>query len=233
MWSPFHIHFSTFWFANPSINLHRLSSASYDNKTIFCWVLHYIICKLYYLNYFLIHIIALFFIDNILCLSPHSDCKFNCHKRCAYKVPNDCLGEATGGNKTLQHIGSSWWLHTVEMSADLNEEQQYSDATLVWMPCLFSFSLRDQCGHLLLHLLWFHISQSLLATYTILLNRCMELTNINLTFHKYDKPVIGSGSVRLSEHYPEINQLFWLVSIWQYRHEELCLEDPIKTTTLS
>ncbi|KAG7483954.1 hypothetical protein MATL_G00043800 [Megalops atlanticus] len=22
------------------------------------------------------------------------DCKFNCHKRCAYKVPNDCLGEA-------------------------------------------------------------------------------------------------------------------------------------------
>ncbi|KAF7699809.1 serine/threonine-protein kinase D2 [Silurus meridionalis] len=24
------------------------------------------------------------------------DCKFNCHKRCAYKVPNDCLGETTG-----------------------------------------------------------------------------------------------------------------------------------------
>uniref|UniRef100_A0A667YYG2 Serine/threonine-protein kinase n=1 Tax=Myripristis murdjan TaxID=586833 RepID=A0A667YYG2_9TELE len=25
------------------------------------------------------------------------DCKFNCHKRCAYKVPNDCLGETIGG----------------------------------------------------------------------------------------------------------------------------------------
>lgn len=22
------------------------------------------------------------------------DCKFNCHKRCATRVPNDCLGEA-------------------------------------------------------------------------------------------------------------------------------------------
>uniref|UniRef100_A0AAR2KL52 Serine/threonine-protein kinase n=1 Tax=Pygocentrus nattereri TaxID=42514 RepID=A0AAR2KL52_PYGNA len=27
------------------------------------------------------------------------DCKFNCHKRCAYKVPNDCLGETIGGNE--------------------------------------------------------------------------------------------------------------------------------------
>lgn len=25
------------------------------------------------------------------------DCKFNCHKRCVYKVPNDCLGETIGG----------------------------------------------------------------------------------------------------------------------------------------
>ncbi|KAI7800808.1 putative serine/threonine-protein kinase D2 [Triplophysa rosa] len=24
------------------------------------------------------------------------DCKFNCHKRCAYKIPNDCLGETLG-----------------------------------------------------------------------------------------------------------------------------------------
>uniref|UniRef100_A0A3Q3IR39 Serine/threonine-protein kinase n=1 Tax=Monopterus albus TaxID=43700 RepID=A0A3Q3IR39_MONAL len=32
------------------------------------------------------------------------DCKFNCHKRCAYKVPNDCLGETTGetANKSLK-----------------------------------------------------------------------------------------------------------------------------------
>uniref|UniRef100_A0A8C1KK65 Serine/threonine-protein kinase n=1 Tax=Cyprinus carpio TaxID=7962 RepID=A0A8C1KK65_CYPCA len=29
------------------------------------------------------------------------DCKFNCHKRCAYKVPNDCLGE-TLGNKYME-----------------------------------------------------------------------------------------------------------------------------------
>lgn len=28
------------------------------------------------------------------------DCKFNCHKRCAYKVPNDCLGETIGDNKS-------------------------------------------------------------------------------------------------------------------------------------
>uniref|UniRef100_A0A8C7N8K8 Serine/threonine-protein kinase n=1 Tax=Oncorhynchus kisutch TaxID=8019 RepID=A0A8C7N8K8_ONCKI len=27
------------------------------------------------------------------------DCKFNCHKRCAYKVPNDCLGETIGGKE--------------------------------------------------------------------------------------------------------------------------------------
>ncbi|KAG7266864.1 hypothetical protein CRUP_026071 [Coryphaenoides rupestris] len=26
----------------------------------------------------------------------YGDCKFNCHKRCAYKVPNDCLGETFG-----------------------------------------------------------------------------------------------------------------------------------------
>ncbi|XP_067450874.1 serine/threonine-protein kinase D2 isoform X1 [Thunnus thynnus] len=28
------------------------------------------------------------------------DCKFNCHKRCAYKVPNDCLGETIGDNRS-------------------------------------------------------------------------------------------------------------------------------------
>uniref|UniRef100_A0A672HV09 Serine/threonine-protein kinase n=1 Tax=Salarias fasciatus TaxID=181472 RepID=A0A672HV09_SALFA len=27
------------------------------------------------------------------------DCKFNCHKRCAYKVPNDCLGETFGDSE--------------------------------------------------------------------------------------------------------------------------------------
>uniref|UniRef100_A0A8C6TY05 protein kinase C n=1 Tax=Neogobius melanostomus TaxID=47308 RepID=A0A8C6TY05_9GOBI len=29
------------------------------------------------------------------------DCKFNCHKRCAYKVPNDCLGETLGKNRSV------------------------------------------------------------------------------------------------------------------------------------
>lgn len=29
----------------------------------------------------------------ILCFSSTPDCKFNCHKRCAAKVPRDCLGE--------------------------------------------------------------------------------------------------------------------------------------------
>ncbi|KAF3847707.1 hypothetical protein F7725_020735 [Dissostichus mawsoni] len=28
------------------------------------------------------------------------DCKFNCHKRCVYKVPNDCLGETIGDNRS-------------------------------------------------------------------------------------------------------------------------------------
>lgn len=30
----------------------------------------------------------------LLHVSP-SDCKFNCHKRCAVKVPNNCLGEVS------------------------------------------------------------------------------------------------------------------------------------------
>lgn len=34
-----------------------------------------------------------------LCDAPFLDCKFNCHKRCALKVPNDCLGETIGGER--------------------------------------------------------------------------------------------------------------------------------------
>lgn len=39
-------------------------------------------------------------ISTFLVLLP-PDCKFNCHKRCATRVPNDCLGEAliNGGKK--------------------------------------------------------------------------------------------------------------------------------------
>ncbi|XP_054650216.1 serine/threonine-protein kinase D2 isoform X1 [Dunckerocampus dactyliophorus] len=35
------------------------------------------------------------------------DCKFNCHKRCAYKVPNDCLGETIGENRSNSDMLSS------------------------------------------------------------------------------------------------------------------------------
>uniref|UniRef100_A0A669D9E1 Serine/threonine-protein kinase n=1 Tax=Oreochromis niloticus TaxID=8128 RepID=A0A669D9E1_ORENI len=31
------------------------------------------------------------------------DCKFNCHKRCAQKVPNNCLGEVSKNGGTYQH----------------------------------------------------------------------------------------------------------------------------------
>lgn len=34
------------------------------------------------------------------------DCKFNCHKRCAYKVPNDCLGETIGGKELWRYTFS-------------------------------------------------------------------------------------------------------------------------------
>ncbi|XP_053728172.1 serine/threonine-protein kinase D2 isoform X2 [Synchiropus splendidus] len=34
------------------------------------------------------------------------DCKFNCHKRCAYKVPNDCLGETIGENRSNSDLSS-------------------------------------------------------------------------------------------------------------------------------
>lgn len=39
-----------------------------------------------------------------------SDCKFNCHKRCVYKVPNDCLGETIGGetNEDLHELKATF-----------------------------------------------------------------------------------------------------------------------------
>ncbi|XP_063061956.1 serine/threonine-protein kinase D2 [Engraulis encrasicolus] len=36
------------------------------------------------------------------------DCKFNCHKRCAYKVPNDCLGETIGETKVPMEYSSEY-----------------------------------------------------------------------------------------------------------------------------
>ncbi|XP_030632342.1 serine/threonine-protein kinase D2 isoform X2 [Chanos chanos] len=36
------------------------------------------------------------------------DCKFNCHKRCAYKVPNDCLGETIGDGQVPMDYSSEY-----------------------------------------------------------------------------------------------------------------------------
>uniref|UniRef100_A0A8C6M6G3 protein kinase C n=1 Tax=Nothobranchius furzeri TaxID=105023 RepID=A0A8C6M6G3_NOTFU len=36
------------------------------------------------------------------------DCKFNCHKRCAYKVPNDCLGETIGDTEVPMDFTSDY-----------------------------------------------------------------------------------------------------------------------------
>uniref|UniRef100_A0A673MMZ6 Serine/threonine-protein kinase n=1 Tax=Sinocyclocheilus rhinocerous TaxID=307959 RepID=A0A673MMZ6_9TELE len=44
------------------------------------------------------------------------DCKFNCHKRCAYKVPNDCLGE------TLDILSPS-----TDMEVPMDFSNEYSD----------------------------------------------------------------------------------------------------------
>ncbi|XP_062328555.1 serine/threonine-protein kinase D2 isoform X1 [Osmerus eperlanus] len=35
------------------------------------------------------------------------DCKFNCHKRCAYKVPNDCLGETIDSRSNSDMLSPS------------------------------------------------------------------------------------------------------------------------------
>ncbi|XP_030193233.1 serine/threonine-protein kinase D2 [Gadus morhua] len=48
------------------------------------------------------------------------DCKFNCHKRCAYKVPNDCLGETAGENR-----GNS---DTLSPSVDAEVPMDYSSS---------------------------------------------------------------------------------------------------------
>uniref|UniRef100_A0A8C1KKY8 Serine/threonine-protein kinase n=1 Tax=Cyprinus carpio TaxID=7962 RepID=A0A8C1KKY8_CYPCA len=46
------------------------------------------------------------------------DCKFNCHKRCAYKVPNDCLGE-TLGNKCERDI-----VDTMDISSLMDDSDE-------------------------------------------------------------------------------------------------------------
>ena len=49
-----------------------------------------------------------------LLLLSFPDCKFNCHKRCAEKVPKDCLGEAPlheRKSKKQRYPGSYKYLH--------------------------------------------------------------------------------------------------------------------------
>ncbi|KAG7470835.1 hypothetical protein MATL_G00118000 [Megalops atlanticus] len=46
------------------------------------------------------------------------DCKFNCHKRCAYKVPNDCLGE------TIEDIMSP----SVDQEVPMDYSSEFGDS---------------------------------------------------------------------------------------------------------
>uniref|UniRef100_A0AAY5F602 Serine/threonine-protein kinase n=1 Tax=Electrophorus electricus TaxID=8005 RepID=A0AAY5F602_ELEEL len=48
------------------------------------------------------------------------DCKFNCHKRCAYKVPNDCLGETIGGTERL--------VPSPDLEVPMDYSSEYSDS---------------------------------------------------------------------------------------------------------
>uniref|UniRef100_A0A8C1X213 Serine/threonine-protein kinase n=1 Tax=Cyprinus carpio TaxID=7962 RepID=A0A8C1X213_CYPCA len=50
------------------------------------------------------------------------DCKFNCHKRCAYKVPNDCLGE-TLGNECERDI-----VDTMDIYSDTDKSSLMDDS---------------------------------------------------------------------------------------------------------
>lgn len=38
------------------------------------------------------------------CLSFVLDCRFNCHKRCASKVPKDCLGEVVFNGGKMRNM---------------------------------------------------------------------------------------------------------------------------------
>uniref|UniRef100_A0A8C9Z1K8 protein kinase C n=1 Tax=Sander lucioperca TaxID=283035 RepID=A0A8C9Z1K8_SANLU len=51
------------------------------------------------------------------------DCKFNCHKRCVYKVPNDCLGETIGGEGIYKSIPSA----DPEVPMDYSSDYDASD----------------------------------------------------------------------------------------------------------
>uniref|UniRef100_A0A7N9ATL0 Serine/threonine-protein kinase n=1 Tax=Mastacembelus armatus TaxID=205130 RepID=A0A7N9ATL0_9TELE len=50
------------------------------------------------------------------------DCKFNCHKRCAYKVPNDCLGETIGGKGKYKRLSNVEYDASDKSSIDDSDE---------------------------------------------------------------------------------------------------------------
>uniref|UniRef100_A0A4W5K7G8 Serine/threonine-protein kinase n=1 Tax=Hucho hucho TaxID=62062 RepID=A0A4W5K7G8_9TELE len=52
------------------------------------------------------------------------DCKFNCHKRCAYKVPNDCLGETIGGKEDKTRLCCV----TVDHEVPMDYSSEYADS---------------------------------------------------------------------------------------------------------
>ncbi|XP_039865177.1 serine/threonine-protein kinase D2 isoform X1 [Simochromis diagramma] len=57
------------------------------------------------------------------------DCKFNCHKRCAYKVPNDCLGETIGENRSNSDMLSP--TADPEVPMDFSSEYDGSDKSSI------------------------------------------------------------------------------------------------------
>ncbi|XP_068601288.1 serine/threonine-protein kinase D2 [Brachionichthys hirsutus] len=57
------------------------------------------------------------------------DCKFNCHKRCAYKVPNDCLGETLGDNRVNCDMLSP--TADTEVPMDYSSEYDSSDKSSI------------------------------------------------------------------------------------------------------
>ncbi|XP_034025148.1 serine/threonine-protein kinase D2 isoform X2 [Thalassophryne amazonica] len=52
------------------------------------------------------------------------DCKFNCHKRCAYKVPNDCLGETIGDSRSNSDMLSP----TVDPEVPMDYSSEYDSS---------------------------------------------------------------------------------------------------------
>uniref|UniRef100_A0A3P9H769 Serine/threonine-protein kinase n=1 Tax=Oryzias latipes TaxID=8090 RepID=A0A3P9H769_ORYLA len=65
------------------------------------------------------------------------DCKFNCHKRCVYKVPNDCLGE-TIGDKSLMDDSDETCSIPGSFSPDNNQ-----DGTKIHFCCTSSNECRS------------------------------------------------------------------------------------------